>query len=134
MSRKRRSPKRSSKLRQLDVLLAQGHGVADAMRSVGVAEVRERRFPSTAGRAMSKPQADVVATEPNRNSAYEISLRGRVLWADPSGLDVETSGISLQDGLRLALGRASLAASALRVRIEPERGRRTWGGRFRSGP
>ena len=40
MSRKRHKPEEIvAKLRQVDVLLAQGHTVADAIRSIGVTEV-----------------------------------------------------------------------------------------------
>ncbi len=44
MSKKRHKPEEIvSKLRQVDVLTAQGTPVADAIRSIGVTEVDERR-------------------------------------------------------------------------------------------
>src|SRR5918996_510671 len=44
MSRKRHKPEEIvSKLRQVDVLIAQGTPVADAVRSIGVTEVAPRR-------------------------------------------------------------------------------------------
>ncbi len=48
MSRKRHKPEEIvAKLRQVDVLLAQGHTVADAIRSIGVTEVdRDRELAS----------------------------------------------------------------------------------------
>jgi len=45
MPRKRHKPEEIvAKLRQVDVLVSQGHGVADAVRSIGVTEVTYYRW------------------------------------------------------------------------------------------
>ena len=45
MSRKRHKPEEIvAKLRQVDVLVSQGHSVADAVRSIGVTEVTYYRW------------------------------------------------------------------------------------------
>ena len=50
MSRKRHKPEEIvAKLRQVDVLLAQGHTVADAIRSIGVTEVTYYRWRNEHG-------------------------------------------------------------------------------------
>jgi transposase-like protein len=50
MSRKRHKPEEIvAKLRQVDVLLAQGHTVADAIRSIGVTEVTYYRWRNEYG-------------------------------------------------------------------------------------
>src|ERR671929_2176927 len=50
MSRKRHKPEEIvAKLRQVDVLLAQGHTVADAIRSIGVTEVTYYRWRNESG-------------------------------------------------------------------------------------
>ena len=50
MSRKRHKPEEIvTKLRQVDVLLAQGHTVADAIRSIGVTEVTYYRWRNEYG-------------------------------------------------------------------------------------
>ena len=50
MSRKRHKPEEIvAKLRQVDVLLAQGHTVADAIRSIGVTEVTCYRWRNEYG-------------------------------------------------------------------------------------
>ncbi len=50
MSRKRHKPEEIvAKLRQVDVLVAQGHSVADAVRSIGVTEVTYYRWRNEYG-------------------------------------------------------------------------------------
>lgn len=48
--RKRHKPEEIvAKLRQVDVLISQGHAVADAVRSIGVTEVTYYRWPQEIG-------------------------------------------------------------------------------------
>jgi putative transposase len=50
MGRKRHKPEEIvAKLRQVDVLMSQGHSVADAVRSIGVTEVTYYRWRSEYG-------------------------------------------------------------------------------------
>jgi transposase-like protein len=50
MPRKRHKPEEVvAKLRQVDVMVAQGHAVADAVRSIGVSEVTYHRWRSEYG-------------------------------------------------------------------------------------
>lgn len=50
MPRKRHKPEEIvSKLRQVDVMVAQGHSVADAVRSIGVSDVTYHRWRSEFG-------------------------------------------------------------------------------------
>jgi putative transposase len=56
MPRKRHKPEEIvAKLRQVDVLVAQGRSVADAVRAIGVTEVTYSRIPH-----MRRPAADVL--------------------------------------------------------------------------
>ena len=61
MPRKRHKPEEIvAKLRQVDVLVSQGQGVADAVRSIGVTEVTYYRWAgarSSAGSRPSRPSA-----------------------------------------------------------------------------
>ena len=50
MPRKRHKPEEIvAKLRQVDVMMAQGHSVADAVRSIGVSDVTYHRWRSEFG-------------------------------------------------------------------------------------
>ena len=50
MPRKRHKPEEIvAKLRQVDVMMAQGHSVADAVRSIGVSDVTYHRWRSEVG-------------------------------------------------------------------------------------
>ena len=50
MPRKRHKPEEIvAKLRQVDVMMAQGHAVADAVRSIGVSDVTYHRWRSEFG-------------------------------------------------------------------------------------
>jgi transposase-like protein len=50
MPRKRHKPEEVvAKLRQVDVMMAQGHSVADAVRSIGVSDVTYHRWRSEYG-------------------------------------------------------------------------------------
>lgn len=50
MPRKRHKPEEIvAKLRQVDVMMAQGHSVADAVRSIGVSDVTYHRWRSEYG-------------------------------------------------------------------------------------
>ncbi len=50
MPRKRHKPEEVvAKLRQVDVMVAQGHAVADAVRSIGVSDVTYHRWRSEYG-------------------------------------------------------------------------------------
>lgn len=50
MRRKRHKPEEIvAKLRQVDVMMAQGHSVADAVRSIGVSDVTYHRWRSEFG-------------------------------------------------------------------------------------
>jgi hypothetical protein len=59
MSRKRHKPEEIvAKLRQVDVLMAQGMPVADAVRSIGVTEVASGRAAGWGDRLLSAGNAD----------------------------------------------------------------------------
>ncbi len=56
MARKRHNPGEIvAKLRQVDVLVSQGHAVANSVRSIGVTEVTCYRWPPGVRRAEERP-------------------------------------------------------------------------------
>src|ERR1035437_10255026 len=101
MPRKRHKPEEIvTKLRQVDVLVSQGQGIADAIRQIGVSEVVCETNCSTArsstccGKPRSSSKAGAVTTTPSahmprsatghlhRRSSCRYYPRGRLRYAD----------------------------------------------------
>src|SRR4051794_34966345 len=84
MSRKRHKPEEIvAKLRQVDVLVAQGTPVADAIRAIGVTEVSCDRKLATA--LQFGPAACVPGRQTSGSGGVRAHLRGRAGCATPTG-------------------------------------------------
>ena len=84
MPRKRHKPEEIvAKLRQVDVLVSQGHAVADAVRSIGVTEVTYYRWRQEFGGLKSdqvKPLKDLEAENARlRRAVSDLTLDKMIL-------------------------------------------------------
>ena len=81
MSRKRHKPEEMiAKLRQVDVLTAQGTPVADAVRSIGVTEVRSSSKAGDGTTIRSGPMPRWATNLPLRRCSCRPSPPGRLRW------------------------------------------------------
>ena len=90
MSRKRHKPEEIvSKLRQVDVLVAQGTPVADAIRTIGITEVTYYRWRQEYGGLKSaqikrmKPLE--LETQRARKAGADLTLEKQILAEAPRG-------------------------------------------------
>jgi hypothetical protein len=84
MSRKRHKPEEIvAKLRQVDVLVAQGTLVADAIRTIGVTEVSGDRKLATA--LQHQTAACLAGLQTSGSRVVRARLRGRAGCATPTG-------------------------------------------------
>ena len=79
MPRKRHKPEEIvAKLRQVDVLVAQGQSVADAVRVIGVTEVS----PTIAGARSSagSEHGSIAKIDHGRQRGLDLGAKGRRIW------------------------------------------------------